>query len=95
MKYILSKEASKDLEEIYMYGYIRFGERQADDYAQSIENNIEIICDNPKIGRLDERVSPAIRRFECERHVIFYDIVGDIISIIRILHGSTDYVQYI
>jgi len=95
MKYVLSNAASKDLEEIYMYGYIKFGEQQADDYAQSIENKIEIICDNPKIGRLDERVNPAIRRFECERHVVFYDIADDSVSIIRILHGSTDYVQYL
>ncbi len=95
MKYILSTAASKDLEEIYIYGYIHFGEKQADDYAQTIENKITIICENPKIGRLDKRANPAIRRFECESHVIFYDVHEDFISIIRILHGATDYVQYL
>lgn len=95
MKYILSKAASKDLEEIYVYGYIQFGEQQADSYARSIEDKIEIICNNPKIGRLDERINPAIRRFECDRHVIFYDLVKDSILVVRILHGSTDYVRYL
>lgn len=95
MKYILSKAASKDLEEIYIYGFIHFGEAQADYYALSLENQIGIICANPKIGRLDSRVNPAVRRFECESHVIFYDIVDDYISINRILHGATDYVQYL
>jgi toxin ParE1/3/4 len=95
MKYILSKAASTDLEEIYIYGYVHFGEAQADDYAQSLENQIGIICENPRIGRLDSRVNPAVRRFECESHVIFYDIVDDCISISRILHGATDYVQYL
>lgn len=93
MKYILSTAASRDLEEIYLYGYIHFGENQADEYAQIIENKINIICDNPKIGRLDKRINPAISRFECESHIIFYDILDASILIVRILHGATDYIQ--
>ncbi len=78
-----------------MYGFIEFGEVQADLYAALLENGIAIICDNPKIGRVDASVRPAIRRFECERHVIFYDLMKDHILIVRILHGATDYVQHL
>ena len=95
MRYVLSTAASIDLEEIYLYGFIQFGENQADEYVLSIENKLNIICDNPKIGRLDKRVNPAVRRFECESHVIFYDVHEGYISVIRILHGATDYVQYL
>ena len=94
MKYKLSGAAARDIEEIYLYGYIAFGESQADLYAAMLEERFDIICANPKIGRLDSRVNPAIRRFECERHVIFYDLLEDHILIVRILHGATDYVRH-
>lgn len=95
MNYKLSNAAAQDIEEIYLYGYIQFGEAQADIYASMLENRIALICANPKIGRVDSRVNPAIRRFECERHVIFYDLLVDHILIVRILHGATDYVQHL
>ena len=95
MQYKLSNAAARDLEEIYLYGYMQFGEAQADYYAAMLENRIAIICANPGIGRIDSRVNPAIRRFECDRHVIFYDLLEDHILIVRILHGATDYVQHL
>ncbi len=95
MKYKLSSAAAKDIEEIYLYGYMQFGESQADLYAAMLENRIAIICANPRIGRIDSRVRPAVRRFECERHVIFYDALEDHILIVRILHGATDYVVHL
>lgn len=99
MQYKLSKAASQDLENIYLYGFIHFGEKQADAYAyayaETLESRINIICSNLEIGRIDTRVNPAVRRFESEIHVIFYDIYDDHILIVRVLHGATDYVQYL
>lgn len=94
MQYKLSSAAAQDIEEIYLYGYMRFGEAQADIYAAMPEDRIAIICANPRIGRLDSRVNPAVRRFECGRHVVFYDLLEDHILIVRILHGATDYVAH-
>lgn len=95
MEYKLSNAAARDLEEIYLYGFIHFGEIQADLYAAMLEDRIAILCANPKIGRIDRRVTPAIGRFECERHVIFYDALEDHILIVRILHGAMDYVRHL
>lgn len=95
MKYKLSSAAARDLEEIYLYGYMKFGEAQADLYAATLEDRIALLCANPRIGRIDARVNPAVRRFECERHVIFYDLLEDHILIVRILHGATDYVWHL
>jgi len=95
MDYILSGAAARDLEEIYMYGFIRFGEARADLYTASLEDSIAILCANPELGRLDARVNPAIRRFECELHVIFYDLLEDHMLIVRILHGAADFVAHL
>ena len=109
VKYKLSSAAARDIEEIYLYGYKRFDDMatperspgfakaraQTDHYAAMVENRIAIICADSRIGRIDSRVNPEVRRSECERHVIFYDLLEDHILIVRILHGVTDYVQHL
>jgi len=89
-----SRQASRDIDEIYLYGLINFGEDQADLYSEKMKNLIfETLRSNPEIGRLDTRVNPAIRRFDFESHVIFYDVTETEIVIVRILHGSMDFVK--
>ena len=90
-----SKQSSRDIEEIYLYGLINFGEEQADLYASKMKDFLEIMRSNPEIGRLDTRVNPAIRRFDFESHVIFYDISDKDLLIVRILHGSMDFVNHL
>ena len=83
-----SQQASRDIDEIYLYGLINFGEDQADIYSEKVKNLVlETLCRNPEIGRLDTRVNPAIRRLDFESHVIFYDVTETDIVIVRILHG--------
>lgn len=95
MHFRFSTQASQDVEDIYLYGFLNFGEKQADLYSLKIQNCIGILCANPEIGRLDTRVNPAVRRFDFESHVIFYDIEADSILIVRILHRSMDFVQHL
>lgn len=90
-----STRASRDVEDIYLYGFINFGEDQADLYFSKMNKCIDILCSNPEIGRLDARANPAVRRFDFESHVIFYDIEVDSIFIVRILHRSMDFVQHL
>ncbi len=95
MKLKISKRASSDLEEIYIYGCINFGEDKANEYANLIKDRLYMICDNPEIGRLDTKVNPAIRRFEIEHHIVFYDIENENIFVVRLLHKSTDYIHHL
>lgn len=90
------QQASRDIDEIYLYGFINFGEDQADLYIQKMKKLIlETLCRNPEIGRLDTRVNPAVRRFDFESHVIFYDLTETEIVIVRILHASMDFVKHL
>lgn len=91
-----SQQSSHDIDEIYLYGLVNFGEDQADFYSENIKNlMLKTLCDNPEIGRLDTRINPAIRRFDFESHVIFYDITETEIVIMRILHASMDFVKHL
>lgn len=94
MRLEISLEAGRDIEEIYLYGFMHFGEKQADIYAHKLEDCFQIIMENPHIGRLDNRVNPAIHRMEYESHVLFYDVYETKISIVRILHKSMDFIKY-
>lgn len=91
----LSRQASLDVDEIYLYGLINFGEDQADLYLAKIQNCLKTLQTNSEIGRLDTRVNPAIRRFDFERHVIFYDINDTEIVVVRIIHCSMDFVRHL
>ena len=91
----LSRQASVDVNEIYLYGLINFGEDQADHYSAKIKNCLKTLQANSEIGRLDSRVNPAIRRFDFERHVIFYDTNDTEIIIVRIIHCSMDFVKHL
>ena len=91
----LAKQASFDVDEMYLYGLINFGETQADLYLDKIKNGLKTIQANPEIGRLVTKINPAIRRFDFERHVIFYDINGDKILIVRIIHCSMDFIKHL
>jgi toxin ParE1/3/4 len=95
MRFFLSKQASLDIEDIYLYGFLNFGEEQADLYSSRMQKCVDILCANPEIGRLDTRINPAVRRFDFESHVIFYDIEDSAIFIVRILHRSMDFVQHL
>lgn len=90
-----AKQASLDIDDMYLYGLINFGEDQADLYSEKIQNGLKTIQANPEIGRLVSKVNPAIRRFDFERHVIFYDINDDAILIVRIIHCSMDFVKHL
>ena len=91
-----SQQASRDIDEIYLYGLTNFGDDQPDIYSEKVKNLVlETLCRNPEIGRLDTRVNPAIRRLDFESHVIFYDVTETDIVIVRILHGSMDFVKHL
>lgn len=95
MRYQLFRAAAQDLEDIYLYGYLQFGEAQAERYAAMLESRIELLCANPLLGRAETAASPAVRRFESESHVIFYDLTATKLLIVRILHSATDYLRHL
>ena len=88
-----SGAASRDIIGIYQYSFSNFGEEQADSYFLRMQTCLDVIQANPEIGRLDTRVTPAIRRFDFENHVIFYDVTADYILVVRILHHAMDFVK--
>jgi toxin ParE1/3/4 len=93
-RFVLSNKAEDDLTEIYRYGFINFGERQADLYAKQLKEKCQTLSDNPLLYREREEFNPPVRIGYHGKHLIIYTIEGGYILIVRILHGSMDVLNH-
>jgi toxin ParE1/3/4 len=84
--YRYSKLARLDLIEIGDYTLDQWGIEQALRYLNSLEECFERIAANPGIGRRCDRIREGYRRFEHQKHVIFYRSDPEGVLIVRILH---------
>ena len=89
--YIISKKATEDLEQIWLYTYFHWSENQADNYYNLLIEKIELIARNVNIGRNIDYIKKGYRCFSVEQHIIFYTISAkNTIKVIRILHQKMD-----
>jgi toxin ParE1/3/4 len=66
----------------------------ADKIANKIEKNLELLSDNPNLGRIpreEEIKNLGYRYLIVQDYLIFYTIEESTIFIHRILHGARDY----
>lgn len=92
MKYKLSKEAAKDLENIWLYTFEHWSGEQADRYYNLLLDEIEHAAKNPRAGKDYDHVREGYFRIRSKSHYIFYkiDSIENVIEIVRILHQRMD-----
>lgn len=90
MRLELSRAAERDLDELLTFGTGHFGERVADQYYFSFDAAFRLIRDHPGIGEMIDAVEPGVRKLTHRSHRIFYEIEGDLVRIVRILHHAMD-----
>ncbi len=92
MEYKISKLASQDLENIWLYTFENWSLEQADRYFNLIMNQIEFLTQNPDSGNDFSYVRKDYFRSKIKSHFIFYriDKKNEILEIIRILHQRMD-----
>lgn len=81
-----TEEAEQDLIEIGMYTWVTWGEDQYVNYMALLRETCEDII--PRKHRFARAVPqrPGLRRWRCERHVIFFRRIARDVEIVRILH---------
>ena len=92
MIYKISKEASNDLEKIWLYTIETWSAEQADRYLNLIFDEIEYLCQKPNSGSDFSHVRKDYLRSRVISHFIFYKIneKQSELEIIRILHQQMD-----
>lgn len=90
--YVLSPAAQADLEQIWDYTCERWSDDQAETYVREIQRAIELVADNPLIGRSCEEVRTGYRRHAVGSHTLYYQpgTGGDPVDVVRILHKHMD-----
>jgi toxin ParE1/3/4 len=89
--YRLSIAAEADVEALYQFSQMLFGQRQTDVYMEGLGRAFENLAQTPRIGRSAEDLKPELFRFRYQSHMIFYTIDPDRIVIQRVLHARMDF----
>jgi toxin ParE1/3/4 len=82
--------ADADLADILDYGISEFGETIGTDYVRSFEQAFALLGRHPFAGALNNDVVPPIHCLHHRRHRIFYDVEGETVWIVRVLHHAMD-----
>lgn len=88
-------QAEEDLTEIWRYSFEIWGEAQADSYYDALVQGMDLLARNPDIGTACDDIREGYRRFKIERHVVFYKVTSEILTIVRVLHERMDVASYI
>ena len=89
--YIISEEALKDIDNIWLYTAENWSLKQADRYYNLIFDEIEYVSGNFEIGQDFGRIREGYRYSKVKSHLIFYrKSKSGKIEIIRILHEKMD-----
>lgn len=87
--YVLSPMAEADLEEIWLYTSQEWSAEQAEVYTNDIIDVFEEVVAGKKLGR-PVLVREGYLKTLIGRHVIYFQVRGEVIAIIRVLHQSMD-----
>jgi len=86
-KYVFTKRAKKDLQDIWNFTYDQWSNNQADKYLQNIFAQCDILSKDPELGKTYFQLSPNLRGFKINRHIIFYRVIDKTtIEITRVLN---------
>jgi toxin ParE1/3/4 len=91
----LRVRAHQDIEAILDYSAAEHGHAAAEAYFALLEGALAQLAEHPHIGFARPDLNPAMRSYPFGEHRIFYLLLSDRLSIVRILHKTMDDVRHI
>lgn len=89
----ISPAARQDIDELYIYGILTYGLRQADAYVAGLRGTINTIAEHPMLGREKDEIRPPVRLVPYEAHHLFYDVIDETVVLQRVLHRSANWTE--
>ena len=87
--------AVSDLRSIRNYTLNAWGEEQEQIYLDSLWSRFEEIIEDPERWRYREDLFPKCQIAAQGKHVILFRVQGNVLQIIRILHGAMDFPRHL
>ncbi|MEQ8999712.1 MAG: type II toxin-antitoxin system RelE/ParE family toxin [Coleofasciculus sp. B1-GNL1-01] len=82
--------AQTDLDAIWDYLEENSNQEQAADFLRKLYAKLEILAQNPYIGRIRDELLPELRSFPFRNYLIFYFPLTNGIEVVRVLYGRRD-----
>lgn len=89
-KYQLSNAAKEDLKAIRKYGRKEHGLARSSVYIAELISTLDIIADNPELGRLRTELDPPVRVHPHGAHVLIYKLSEDRRPLILAIRGAAE-----
>ena len=83
--------AEADLEKAWHDTFERWGPVQADAYVDQLFERMQLLAEQPHLGRACDELRTGYRRILTGGHIVFYRIDGDVIVVVRVLHEKVDF----
>jgi toxin ParE1/3/4 len=93
MRLEVSLEAERDIAALHLHGAINYGEKQADQYVLDLLDEFRRIAEWPLAYAERTEVRPAIRLRPFHAHNVLYDVADGVVTIIRVMHHSADWMH--
>jgi toxin ParE1/3/4 len=89
MHYLLTTAAKEDLSELFLYVNREFGVQKAKEAISNIQKTIEELEAFPDLGMVPRYRSLRLQGYRfliVEKHYVFYKIINNQVTLIRIIH---------
>ena len=90
MRFRLTNKAYDDLKNIAAYTQKTWGIEQRREYLSRLDRSFGLIAENVGIGRNCDHIREGYRSHLVGRHLVFYRVEGEMVTVVRILHQNMD-----
>jgi toxin ParE1/3/4 len=89
-RYRVSRDAEKELDEIFVYWAKRVTVDIADRLIDAITGRFWVLGEHPDAGRSCEDLAPGVRCFPAGKYLIYYRKGRSAVEIPHVFHGARD-----
>jgi len=90
MRYLVSKPAERDLDEIFLYWANRASLEVADRLIEGIVDRFWLLGEHPDAGRRSEDVAAGAKCFPAGKYLIYYRAARQGTDILHVFHSARD-----
>jgi toxin ParE1/3/4 len=90
MRYRLSRDAERDLDEIFVYWAKRASLEVADRLIDSIVDRFWLLAEYPDAGKPVEDIAAGVKSFPAGKYLIYYRKTRRGTEILHVFHGAQD-----
>jgi toxin ParE1/3/4 len=90
MRFRVSGEAERDLDEIYLYWAERAGAKIADRLIDGIVDRFWLLGEHPDAGRSAEEIAAAVKCFPAGKYLVYYRKTRRGTEILHVFHGARE-----